>query len=83
MEAYPSLQGDERVADLSEELTSTENRIAFARQAHNDYVTVFNSYRRAFPNCAVGMLFGFPETRDLLTFPKSEALTVAPQVTLT
>ncbi len=81
MEAYPSLQGNERVAELTEELTSTENRIAFARQAYNDYVTGFNSYRQSFPNCVFAGLFGFAESHRLLAFD-SDALAVTPRVTL-
>jgi LemA protein len=82
MEAYPSLVSNERVAELTEELTSTENRIAFARQAYNDYVSVFNSYRQSFPICVLAAVFGFASDRQLLTYDKSANLDLAPQVTL-
>src|SRR5262245_35961072 len=53
IEAYPNLKADASVAELTEELTSTENRVAYARQAYNDWVTGFNTSRLAFPNCLV------------------------------
>ncbi len=82
MEAYPSLQGNQRVAELTEELTSTENRIAFARQAYNDYVTGFNSFRQSFPNCVFADWFGFAESHRLLAFVESGELAVTPNVKL-
>jgi LemA protein len=66
IESYPELKANQSVADLIEQLTSTENRIAFARQAHNDWATGFNSYRQAFPQCSIAGLFGFTENRKLL-----------------
>ncbi len=59
MEAYPELKADQRVAALQEELTSTENRIAFARQAYNDAATQYNIYRQKFPAVLVANSFGF------------------------
>ena len=49
VEAYPDLKADQNMRQLSEELSSTENRVAFARQAFNDAVTAYNSYRQSFP----------------------------------
>ena len=49
MEAYPELKANENMMQLTEELTTTENRIAFARQAFNDFVLAFNTYRQSFP----------------------------------
>src|SRR5437773_9840213 len=49
MENYPELKANESVGDLTEELTSTENRIAYARQTYNDWATGFNTYRQTFP----------------------------------
>jgi LemA protein len=66
LENYPELKARQSVADLTEQLTSTENRIAFARQAHNDWVTTFNAYRQAFPQCMVATLLGFSRDRKWL-----------------
>jgi len=49
MEAYPDLKASENMQQLSEELTTTENRVAFARQGYNDAVMAFNTYRQSFP----------------------------------
>ena len=48
-EAYPDLKANQNMAQLTEELTSTENKVAFARQAYNDAVTQYNTYRQSFP----------------------------------
>lgn len=58
-ESYPDLKANENMLALQEELTSTENKVSFARQAYNDAVTVYNTTREQFPaNVAAGM-FGF------------------------
>ncbi|MBU1309669.1 MAG: LemA family protein, partial [Gammaproteobacteria bacterium] len=49
MEAYPELKANQNMMQLTEELTSTENRVAFARQAFNDAVTEYNAYKQSFP----------------------------------
>src|SRR5690606_6260078 len=49
MEAYPDLKANQNMMQLSEELTSTENRVAFARQSYNDSVAAYNTYRQSFP----------------------------------
>ena len=59
VEAYPALQADETVARLTEELGSTENRIAFARQAFNDQVLGYNNAIEVFPASIVAALTGF------------------------
>jgi len=82
MEAYPELKANENVADLTEELSHTENRIAFARQAYNDLATVFNTYRQPFPTIMVAAAFGYAADRDLLEFAEAEKLQEAPQVSL-
>ena len=82
MEAYPELKANENVADLTEELSHTENRIAFARQAYNDLATVFNTYRQSFPTIVVAAAFGYAADRDLLEFAEAEKLQEAPQVSL-
>jgi LemA protein len=58
-ESYPELKGDANMRELAEELTSTENRVAFARQAYNDCVTSYNDAREAFPALLVAGAFGF------------------------
>lgn len=61
MEAYPDLKADETMRDLSEELSSTENRIAFARQAYSDAVMSYNTAREQFPAVIVAAAFSFKE----------------------
>ena len=58
-EAYPDLKANQNMMQLTEELTSTENRIAFARQAYNDSVMAYNNKREVFPSNIVAGLFGF------------------------
>lgn len=59
VESYPDLKGDETVANLMEELKSTENKISFARQAFNDAVTIYNNKREVFPNIIVASVTNF------------------------
>ena len=61
MEAYPDLKANQNMLALQEELTSTENRIAFARQAYNDGVTTYNTARETFPSNIVAGMFAFKE----------------------
>jgi LemA protein len=82
IETYPELKADQSVAELTEQLTSTENRIAYARQAYNDWVFGFNTSRRAFPNCVVAGLLGFGQNRRFLEFAEAEKLEAAPRVVL-
>jgi LemA protein len=58
-EAYPDLKANQNMMQLTEELTSTENKISFARQAYNDAVTVYNTMRETFPVNIVANLFNF------------------------
>ena len=58
-EAYPDLKANQNMMQLSEELTSTENKVAFARQAYNDSVLSYNNTREVFPNSIVAGSFGF------------------------
>lgn len=60
-ENYPDLKADQSMAQVMEELTSTENRIAFARQHYNDCVMSYNSYREKFPQNILANNFGFRE----------------------
>ncbi|MCA9215154.1 MAG: LemA family protein [Planctomycetales bacterium] len=82
MEDYPELKANETVAQLTEELTSTENRIAFARQSYNDICTSFNIYRESFPSVLVAPSFGYAENMPLIEFENSEQLEAAPVVKL-
>ena len=58
-EAYPDLKANQNMMLLSEELTSTENKVAFARQAYNDAVLGYNNTREVFPNSIIAGSFGF------------------------
>jgi LemA protein len=60
-EAYPDLKANQTMAQLMEELTSTENKISFARQAYNDAVMEYNTTRETFPNIVVAGPLGFTE----------------------
>lgn len=64
-EAYPDLKADQTMSRLMEELTSTENRIAFARQAFNDAVTLYNTKREVFPSNVIANNFNFSEANLL------------------
>ena len=64
-EAYPELKADQTMRELSEELTSTENRIGFARQAYNDAVLDFNTASQVFPTVVVARLTGFAPASEL------------------
>ena len=64
-EDYPDLKANQNMQTLQEELTSTENKVAFARQAYNDSVTSYNMYREQFPTILFAPPFGFLEA-DLL-----------------
>ena len=80
MEAYPDLKASENMQQLSEELTTTENRIAFARQGYNDAVMGFNTYRQSFPPVFFAAKFGHPEDADLLEFDDTVQIQAAPKV---
>jgi len=78
-EAYPDLKANQNMAQLTEELTSTENRIAFSRQAYNDSVTAYNTYRQTFPPVFFAGMFGHGVDAELLEFD-SQAIAAAPKV---
>jgi LemA protein len=59
MEAYPDLKANENMMQVQEELTSTENKVAFSRQAYNDAVMGFNNKREMFPSNIIAGMFGF------------------------
>ncbi len=64
-EDYPDLKADSTIMSLMEELRATENKVAFARQAYNDAVTVFNTSREQFPNVLIAGPFNFNEAELL------------------
>ena len=68
MEAYPDLKANQNMMQLTEELTSTENKVAFARQGYNDQVTEYNTYRQSFPPVLFAGFFGHGIDAELLEF---------------
>ena len=60
-EAYPDLKANQNMLALQEELSATENKIAFARQAYNDSVMVYNTQREVFPTSVIAGMFNFQE----------------------
>ena len=78
-ESYPDLKANQSVMVLQEELTSTENKIAFARQAYNDSVMQYNTRRESFPDNVFAGLFGFGGA-ELLQATESAAERTAPKV---
>ena len=78
-ESYPELKADATMQSLSEELTSTENRLGFARQAYNDQVLDFNDQAAQFPAIVVARLLGFP-TAPMLEATRSDEERAAPKV---
>ncbi|KAA0445309.1 MAG: LemA family protein [Candidatus Thioglobus sp.] len=80
MEDYPDLKASENMLQLSEQMTSTENRIAAARQGYNDLVQKFNEYKKSFPNVLFASSFGFGTDANNLEFSESvEELNKAPK----
>jgi len=71
-EAYPDLKANATMARLTEELASTENRIAFARQAYNDAITEYNVARESFPGTILAGSFGFREAAAYETAAAAE-----------
>lgn len=79
-ESYPDLKANENMAQLSEEITSTENKVAFARQAYNDSVTSYNVYKATFPPVVFAGMFGHGQDANLLEFEDSAEIQAAPKV---
>ena len=71
-EAYPDLKANQNMMQLTEELSSTENRVAFARQAYNDAVMAYNNQREVFPSSVVAGAFNFAPAA-LLDIPADKA----------
>lgn len=80
VEAYPDLKANQTIMQLNEELSTTENRIAFARQAFNDAVMFYNSYRQSFPPILFAASFGHPEDAALLEFADKAEIEQAPKI---
>lgn len=80
MEAYPDLKANQNMMQLSEELISTENKVAFARQAFNDQVMAYNIYKQSFPPVFFAAQFGHAQDATLLEFEDSVAIQAAPKV---
>ena len=80
VEAYPELKANETMQQLTEELTSTENKVAFARQAFNDQVMQYNIYKQSFPQNILAGLFGHALDASLLEFEDSAEIQAAPKV---
>jgi LemA protein len=80
-EAYPDLKANQNMMQLSEELTSTENKVSFARQAYNDSVMSYNNQREMFPGSVIAGMFNFTPAQ-LLEISAPEAR-VAPKVSFT
>jgi len=78
-EAYPDLKASENMKQLTEELTSTENKVSFSRQAFNDQVTTYNTYKQSIPAVIFAGMFGHGNDAALLEFD-SEAIAEAPKV---
>ena len=80
MEAYPDLKANQNMMQVSEELTSTENKVSFARQAYNDQVLAYNTYKQSFPQNMLSGMFGHAQDASLLEFEDSVAMQAAPKV---
>jgi len=78
-ESYPDLKANQNMANLQEELSSTENKVAFSRQAFNDSVTAYNTYKQTFPPVIFAGMFGHGQDGTLLEF-ESEKIKEAPKV---
>ena len=82
LEAYPDLKANTVMMQLSEELTSTENRVAFARQGFNDAATAYNIQRKSFPTALVANAFGHTRDAALLVFDNEKDIQAAPKIDL-
>jgi LemA protein len=81
-EAYPDLKANQNMLALQEELTSTENKVAFARQAFNDSVMEYNTKRESFPDSVIAGPFRF-DAAELLQATESAEERKAPKVSFT
>jgi LemA protein len=80
VEAYPDLKANQNMMQLTEELTSTENKVSFARQAFNDQVMQYNIFKQSFPQNIFAGMFGHANDASLLEFEDSAEIQAAPKV---
>ena len=80
-EAYPDLKANQNMMQLTEELTTTENKVAFARQAYNDSVMIYNTARETFPRSIIAGMFGFGPAESFVV--ESDEARQAPKVSFT
>lgn len=80
MEAYPDLKANQNMMQLSEELITTENKVSFARQAFNDQVMAYNTYKQTFPPVFFATWFGHERDATLLEFEDTAVIQAAPKV---
>lgn len=80
MEAYPDLKANQNMMQVSEELTSTENKIAFARQAYNDQAMAYNTYKQSMPQNIFAPAFGHVQDAALLEFEDHQVIQAAPKI---
>ncbi len=79
-EAYPDLKANQNMMQLSEELSSTENRVAFSRQAYNDSVLTYNNRRETFPTSMLAGMFNFGPAAQWVIGPDRPDVREAPKV---
>ncbi|MDA3970509.1 MAG: LemA family protein [Desulfobulbaceae bacterium] len=80
MEAYPDLKANQNMMQLSEELTTTENKVAFSRQAFNDQAMSYNIFKQSFPPVILAGMFGHGQDATLLEFEDSAQIQAPPKV---
>lgn len=80
MEAYPDLKANQNMSQLSEELTNTENKVSFARQAFNDQVMDYNTYKQTFPPVFFAPMFGHAQDAALMEFEDTANIQAAPKL---
>lgn len=80
MENYPAIKADGAMRQVMEELSTTENKIAFSRQFYNDSVMEYNTYRQSFPQNLFSSLFGHTSDAALLEFEDAQEIKLPPKL---
>ncbi|MDD2830249.1 MAG: LemA family protein [Sulfuricurvum sp.] len=80
MESYPQIKADTAMQNLQEELSTTENKIAFARQFYNDSVMEYNIYRQSFPQTLFASLFGHTSDATMIEFNDAKEIQNSPKM---
>jgi LemA protein len=80
MENYPQIKADTTMQNIQEELSTTENKIAFARQFYNDSVMEYNIYRQSFPQTLFATLFGHTHDAAMIEFEDAKAIQTPPKM---